>query len=219
MQISPSSAGGFRKELLPPASVFYEREFSHLGRPSRGWVRVRCCFHRDKTPSLSLNLNTGGFCCFGCGARGGDVIDFLMLRDNLEFKSAAKGLGAWDLGADAKVARMQSEARQREQERRHAYENKERRLRLDLNAELSFYNRILHEAWRTQTDHSWGIAANAFELRRRVAAGHALLAFGPTTQRKCFVEGDDIERENIITEIVNSGYVRDDKGYSLEVEL
>lgn len=38
--------------------------------PKRGTL-VRCCFHGDKTPSLSLRESVGTFNCFGCGAKGG----------------------------------------------------------------------------------------------------------------------------------------------------
>jgi hypothetical protein len=36
---------------------------------------VRCIFHTDRTPSLNVNLRTGLFNCFGCGAHGG-AVDF-----------------------------------------------------------------------------------------------------------------------------------------------
>ena len=32
---------------------------------------VRCLFHQDKTPSLSIDIERGLFHCFGCGASGG----------------------------------------------------------------------------------------------------------------------------------------------------
>src|SRR5215813_15272989 len=41
--------------------------------PLRGRRRglVRCIFHEDRTPSLSLDLDAGIFHCFGCGVGGG----------------------------------------------------------------------------------------------------------------------------------------------------
>lgn len=33
--------------------------------------RVRCIFHEERTPSLSVDLARGLFHCFGCGAQGG----------------------------------------------------------------------------------------------------------------------------------------------------
>jgi hypothetical protein len=86
----------FRRELLPPARAFYEGEVGKLTRPSRGWAKANCPFHKSKSgTSFSVNIETGGFHCFGCDARGGDLIDFVMLRDHLSFKAAAQSLGAW----------------------------------------------------------------------------------------------------------------------------
>ena len=45
--------------------------------------------------SFTVNMDTGGFHCFGCDAKGGDVLAFVMLRDNVPFKRAAQLLGAW----------------------------------------------------------------------------------------------------------------------------
>ena len=58
------------------------------GRPtkidSRGEVKMSCCFHDEKTPSLSLNSAKGMFHCYGCGAEG-DVITFISLLENKTF--------------------------------------------------------------------------------------------------------------------------------------
>lgn len=36
-----------------------------------------CPFHDDRRPgSFRVNVQTGGYCCFACGAKGGDVIAF-----------------------------------------------------------------------------------------------------------------------------------------------
>lgn len=50
-----------------------------------------CPFHADKTPSLSVNPATNLWQCFGCGA-GGDVIRFVELFDQVDFKQAVKRL-------------------------------------------------------------------------------------------------------------------------------
>ncbi len=44
-------------------------------------LRIRCPFHEDKTPSLSLNVDTGRFHCFGCNAKGGDILDFVVTKE------------------------------------------------------------------------------------------------------------------------------------------
>lgn len=56
-----------------------------------------CCpFHKEKTPSFSVNRQKGIFKCFGCG-EGGDAISFLMKIQGRSFKEViedeAKNLG------------------------------------------------------------------------------------------------------------------------------
>lgn len=85
----------FDRAALPPAASFYRHEFDKLSRPSRGWARTRCIFHGGDNPTaLSVNLEHGGFFCFNCGAKGGDVLDFVKLRDGVSFVEAARRLGA-----------------------------------------------------------------------------------------------------------------------------
>ena len=43
-----------------------------------------CPFHKEKTPSFSVNPNLGIFKCFGCG-EGGDALTFIMKTENKEF--------------------------------------------------------------------------------------------------------------------------------------
>ena len=43
-----------------------------------------CPFHKEKTPSFSINPDLGISKCFGCGA-GGDAITFIMKTQNKEF--------------------------------------------------------------------------------------------------------------------------------------
>ena len=46
-----------------------------------------CPFHKEKTPSFSLNNTDGLYHCFGCG-KGGDVFTFLMESQNYTFADA-----------------------------------------------------------------------------------------------------------------------------------
>lgn len=51
-----------------------------------------CCpFHHEKSPSFHVNASTGLWKCFGCGA-GGDVYDYVMKRENLDFPDAIRYL-------------------------------------------------------------------------------------------------------------------------------
>lgn len=43
-----------------------------------------CPFHKEKTPSFSVNPSLGIYKCFGCG-EGGDAISFIMKTQNKEF--------------------------------------------------------------------------------------------------------------------------------------
>jgi len=116
----------FRPELLPPPRTFYAKEFGQLRRASRGWARVRCCFHNpDRDPSLAVNVENGAFNCFSCGTKGGDIVAFVMARDGLSFKDAAKFLHAWDgsLRIDVVVIRKaEAERARREQQHQHEEE-------------------------------------------------------------------------------------------------
>jgi DNA primase len=46
-------------------------------------LRLRCPFHEDSTPSLSINAETGKFHCFGCHAKGGDIFDFVVAKEQI----------------------------------------------------------------------------------------------------------------------------------------
>jgi DNA primase len=52
-----------------------------------GEYRGHCPFHSEAVPSFQVNRRKGLWHCFGCGA-GGDVISFLMKRDNVGFREA-----------------------------------------------------------------------------------------------------------------------------------
>jgi DNA primase len=48
-----------------------------------------CPFHKEKTPSFSVDSQKQRYHCFGCG-EGGDVIAFIMKIENLDFVEAAE---------------------------------------------------------------------------------------------------------------------------------
>jgi DNA primase len=50
-----------------------------------------CPFHREKTPSFSMNPERGLFHCFGCGV-GGDLFGFVMRFDGVSFPEALRML-------------------------------------------------------------------------------------------------------------------------------
>jgi DNA primase len=50
-----------------------------------------CPFHNEKTPSFKVSETKGIYKCFGCG-EGGNVIDFLIKKENLSYPEAIKML-------------------------------------------------------------------------------------------------------------------------------
>lgn len=82
------------RDLLPTTAVFYQKEgIDLLG--AGGWRDAVCPFHKDTNPSMRVFFETGAFRCMTCGAHGGDVVAFHMLRHGVGFVAAAKALGAW----------------------------------------------------------------------------------------------------------------------------
>ena len=81
---------------------FYAGEVMELPQRKRlyGWVIGGLCpFHADRrVGSFYINLDSGAFNCFSCGASGGDVIDFVRSRHGFTFPEALQYL-AGDWGA------------------------------------------------------------------------------------------------------------------------
>jgi hypothetical protein len=78
---------------FPLPSAYYQQQFEGLKLFDQEWVSTRCCFHDDRQPSLRLNLKNGSFRCFGCGARGGNIIAFHCQRYQLTFAQSIMALG------------------------------------------------------------------------------------------------------------------------------
>lgn len=71
---------------------YYEGVFGRQLVPdSAGEVAVRCPWHDDHVESMSINLNTGLWCCFGCGLKG-DIYTFVQLQEDTDFTGACKWL-------------------------------------------------------------------------------------------------------------------------------
>jgi DNA primase len=67
-----------------------------------------CPLHQDTEPSFSVDLSTGLFHCFGCGASG-DVIAFYQKRHGVDFKTALREL-AYFAGLDPDAEDRRREA-------------------------------------------------------------------------------------------------------------
>ncbi|WP_099189200.1 DNA primase [Tepidibacter mesophilus] len=53
--------------------------------------KALCPFHSEKTPSFSISTQKQMYKCFGCG-EGGDVINFVMKMENIDFMEALEFL-------------------------------------------------------------------------------------------------------------------------------
>ena len=96
----------------------------------------RCPFHEERTPSFSVNPSEKLYYCFGCGA-GGNLIGFVMAKENLDFPGAVEYLAdkyGIALEFDESSARGDAERRRRE------------RLRALLEQATGYYERVYREA-------------------------------------------------------------------------
>ena len=60
-----------------------------LKKAGRTW-KARCPFHSEKTPSFNVDPERGTWHCFGACSTGGDVIEFVRRKENLDFKEALR---------------------------------------------------------------------------------------------------------------------------------
>jgi len=78
-------------------------EYVTLKKAGRNFVGL-CPFHKEKTPSFSVNPEKQIFYCFGCG-EGGDVFAFLMKINGSSFAESARYL-ANKAGVEIPVRKM-----------------------------------------------------------------------------------------------------------------
>jgi len=96
---------------------FYRKFFPDFKTNGQREVLVLCPFHDDRKPSLAINIETGKWYCHACGF-GGDPLEFLERRENLDFKEALKALAEFvgqthlDLGKKG-VSREKKKSRQK----------------------------------------------------------------------------------------------------------
>src|SRR3989339_412364 len=76
-----------------------------------------CPFHKEKTPSFTVNDDKGFYHCFGCGAHG-SAFDFVMETEGLSFRETVEKLAA-DVGMP--VPEDSPEERQRAERKKTLY--------------------------------------------------------------------------------------------------
>jgi DNA primase len=63
-------------------------ESTALKKAGKSWKGL-CPFHREKTPSFTVDRDRGLYYCFGCGA-GGDVFGFIRQIERVDFREAVE---------------------------------------------------------------------------------------------------------------------------------
>lgn len=85
-----------RKQALLDSGVMVQvvRQLFPDARATSGeQVIVRCPFHDDKSPSLSINTTTGLYNCFACAAKGDGFALYMKVR-SCDFKTAMNDIEA-----------------------------------------------------------------------------------------------------------------------------
>jgi putative DNA primase/helicase len=72
---------------------FYQSFIPSLKLNGRAESMGLCPFHDDKNPSLSVNIESGLYNCFACGAKG-DVFQFYQDIKKVDFQTAVRELAA-----------------------------------------------------------------------------------------------------------------------------
>lgn len=68
-------------DIVPPDEIYWR----YLSFRPKENQKIKCVFHKEKTPSLSFK--NGKFKCFGCG-KSGDAIAFVMELFNCDYNTA-----------------------------------------------------------------------------------------------------------------------------------
>lgn len=89
MTIPPRFLDELRNRLTLSDMIGRRIKVTRAGRE----FKACCPFHKEKTPSFTINDDKQFYHCFGCGAHG-DVIGFYMQHDNLSFIDAVEMLSA-----------------------------------------------------------------------------------------------------------------------------
>jgi DNA primase len=154
-------------------------------RKTGGRYMGRCPFHKERTPSFSVNPVEKFYYCFGCGAKG-DLITFVRETEQLDFAGAIEWLAdRFNVQIEYEETTPQQDARRR---------RRERLLEL-LDAAASFYERYLwdSQAGSLARDYLAGRGLRE-EVCREFRLGLAL--GGATLTRKALERG--FTREELV---------------------
>ena len=130
-----------------------------------GSLKGLCPFHNEKTPSFTVSPDKQLFYCFGCGV-GGNVLDFVIKRENLDFVEAVTSL--------AERARMDipqssyGNSGYSKNAQEAAYEQKQLYYKINSDAGRYFYDNLMSDI---------GQAAQQYLISRKLD-NHTVNQFG-----------------------------------------
>lgn len=126
-------------------------EYVKLEKKGKNYFGL-CPFHREKTPSFSVDNTKQMYYCFGCG-KGGSVIQFVMDAENLDYIEAIKFL--------AEKARIALPEGDSEEEKKRALKIQEL-IKINTDAARFFYE---------QLNDKRSSAAREYLQKRKVSEG------------------------------------------------
>ena len=208
------------------------------GRPnSTGWIQRQPspCHNSRSGKSCAINIRTGKFRCHGCG-KSGDIVDYVMMVDHVDFVTACKSLGAWHGG---EITRAEQRAQAEEQCRRDRVQHdaalldrKVHDLRIRYRTELHQLHALQRAASKRLTelqtsdgqendqaiDECFAALAGLQDRIQEYTAAYAILSFGMVAEAIEFTERPET-RDRVLQAVLERGYVHDDYGHRVEIEL
>ncbi|HER27656.1 MAG TPA: DNA primase, partial [Rhodospirillales bacterium] len=114
MTFSPQFLDELRTRTVLVDVISKRVRLTRKGREHQGL----CPFHKEKTPSFTVNEDKGFYHCFGCAAHG-SAFDFVMNMDGLSFPEAVERLAG---EAGMEIPRDTPEQRERAKRRQNLYD-------------------------------------------------------------------------------------------------
>ncbi len=118
-------------------------EYTSLTKKGGNYTGL-CPFHTEKTPSFSVSEEKQLYYCFGCGA-GGNVLTFLMQKENMNFVEALKYLAERE-----NISLEEEYLSPEERERTH---QRQKLLEILKEAARYFYYQLQHEKYKEVLDY------------------------------------------------------------------
>jgi hypothetical protein len=218
---------GIRRAVSVPQAL------ATVGTRTRSRKRADCPLCKGKS-RLTLAYTDSLWHCHRCG-KGGDIFNLVQAIENCGFKDAfqilARRAGVTPGKMNTKAVQVRKKKRERAESAAAKLDAMERGLRLE-------YRDALHQLAKTQRTTSEALAQliniQGFDspgeetlwekvqatamLRSRVNAAYHLLAFGRLADRAHFVMRPR-DRELVITQVLDCGFIKTDDGKTLEVTL